>query len=223
VLLVVVSGCDTVSTQQRPDDYGAYRETAVGTESLFPGDSKILSDSDIDKILSYRYKPPQVSRVAILPAGWTQWGRWSEEMSMATQQIDLNTIRTLRASPRIYDASFLASILIPKERTVPYLREAAARYQADLLLVYRSACRTFEKTPLFSASSSRAYCSVEAVVLDVRTGIVPFTSTSTQVYETTTTKNDMNSTEAVLRAQLEAISKAMSEIANALVGFLNGS
>jgi hypothetical protein len=50
----------------------------------------------------------------------------------------------------------------------------------DLLLVYQAACRTSERFRMFQANHAKGLCNVEAVVLDVRTGIVPFTVTATE-------------------------------------------
>ena len=65
--------------------------------------------------------------------------------------------------------------LIPEQKTVPHLREAAARYQADLLLVYRHSCYSFERYRFSGVDQSQGSCTVEAILLDVRTGLVPMT------------------------------------------------
>jgi len=117
-------------------------------------------------------------------------------------------------------ASILPSVLVPGQRTVPYLREAAARYQADLLLVFRSACRSFERYRLFQSSRARAYCGVEAVLLDVRTGLVPFVATSTQSYDVEESEADLNFRETVLRSQLEAIGAGLLEVSQSVARFI---
>ena len=74
----------------------------------------------------------------------------------------------------------------PAEYT--FLREAAARYQADLLLLFRSSCRTFERYRLFEQDQARAFCAVESVMLDVRTGLVPFVATARAITISTSRK-----------------------------------
>ncbi len=212
-------GCTTypVST---PDSYYGNVSSESGTKTLFSGDSAVLSNEEIQRILAFRYKAPALSRVALLPSGWTTFGSWSEEMTLATQDVELGTLSTLKSSDHIYDASFLPSILVPSDRTVPYLREAAARFQADLLLVYKTACKSFERYRIFKSATTRAYCSVEAVLLDVRTGLVPFTASSVQKFETQKTQEDLNTREAVLKAQLRAMSSALNEVAKGVVDFI---
>jgi hypothetical protein len=196
----------------------AYR--GADEPSLFSSDASVLSDADIARIFAYRYTPPGRSRVAILPFGWSEWAGWSEEMALSTQDVNAKVLTVLKASPKIADASFLPSILVPDKRGVAFLREAAARYQADLLLVFRSACRTFEKNRVFRPDEARAFCGIEAVLLDTRTGLVPFTATATRNYDVKQTPEDFNFREAVLRSQLAAIAAALGEVSTQVVGFL---
>jgi len=187
---------------------------------LFSGDAATLSDEAIQKILAYDYVPPALSRIALMPSGRDAWSSWSEELAFASEKMQTEVLERLRASPRVYDASYLPSILVPEKRTVPHLREAAARYQADLLLVYRSHCQSFERYRIFASDSLRAYCGVEAVLLDTRTGLVPFTAVATRSFDVVENPSDTNFNETRLRAQLDATASAMSEVSAEIVRFL---
>ena len=209
-----------VSTSSRPDTYYAISPDSDREGSLFAGDAATLSDEAINRILEYDYSPPPLSRVALMPFGREVWSQWSEELSLASQEMQAAVIDTLRASPKVYDASYLPSILIPENRTVPHLREAAARYQADLLVVYRSFCQSFERYLIFSADKSRAFCGVEALLLDTRTGLVPFTSVSSHSYDVEKNDADMNFRETILRAQLEATATALGQVSAEIARFL---
>ena len=220
-LIAFLAGCTApVSTISRPD---AYYE-AVGNDqsvaSLFSGDAETLSDEAIQTILEYKYEPPQLSRVALMPFGREMWSSWSEELALASEKLQAQVLDKLRESPKVYDASYLPSILVPQNRTVPHLREAAARYQADLLLVYRSFCQSFDRYRVFKADESRAYCGVEAVLLDTRTGLVPFTTVATRTYDVVENSTDTNFRETRLRAQLDATADAMGDVSTEIVNFL---
>jgi hypothetical protein len=221
---IVLAACTTapVSTTARPDVY--YESISADTPgaSLFAGDAEVLSDEAISNILEYEYKPPALSRVALMPFGREVWSQWSEELSVASDQMRKEVLDRLTASPRVFDASYLPSILIPQNRSVPHLREAAARYQADLLIVYRSYCRSFERYRLFSADRSRAYCGVEAVLLDTRTGLVPFTSVALKTFDAEQNETDINFRETMLKAQLQAIASALADVSSEIVRFLSG-
>ncbi len=229
VMLLTISGCvGQIGTTVRPAGYGGFSGSPVGQGSLledggslFAGDAAVLSDEAIAQILDHEYQAPALSRIALMPFGREVWSGWSEELSLATDQVKQDVTDKLIASPRVYDASFLPSILIPQKRSVPHLREAAARYQADLLLVYRSHCRSFEKYRFFGTSQSRAFCGVEAVVLDVRTGLVPYTSVASRSFDIKESEDDMNLQETTLKAQLSAVTHALSDISTGLAEFLD--
>lgn len=217
-----LAGCATppISTAGRPDAYYALAEREPSEGSLFAGDAAVLSDDAINTILDYDYSPPPLSRIALMPFGREIWSRWSEELALSSEEMKTAVIDQLRSSEKVYDASYLPSILIPEKRTVPHLREAAARYQADLLIVYRSFCRSFEQHRFFSADKSRAYCGVEAVLLDTRTGLVPFTTVASRTFDVVENQADTNFQETILRAQLAATAQAMSDISSDIVDFL---
>lgn len=217
-----IVGCTSVpvSTESRPAAYYNAVGTAGPEASLFSGDAAVLSDEEINTILNYTYAPPDLSRIALMPFGREVWSQWSEELSLATNDLKSAVIDRLKASPRIYDASYLPSILIPEKRTVPHLREAAARYQADLIVVYRSYCQSFERYRLFAADKSRAFCGVEAVLLDTRTGLVPFTSIVTRSFDVVENDADINFQETRLKAQLAATSQALADVSSEIVSFL---
>lgn len=220
-VLWIIGGCTaTASTAYRPDAYYESVTTEQTTPSLFSGDAATLSDEAIQKILAYEYSPPLLSRVALMPFGREVWSGWSEELAVASGKMRTDVLDRLRASPRVYDASYLPSILVPENRTVPHLREAAARYQADLLLVYRSYCESFDRYRIFAADRSRAYCGVEAVLLDTQTGLVPFTTVATRTFDVVENQDDTNFRETRLRAQLDATAAAMGDVSNEIVQFL---
>ena len=155
-----------------------------------------------------------------MPFGREAWSGWSEELALASDSVKQKVLDELRGSAAVYDASYLPSILIPSNRTVPHLREAAARYQADLLLVYRSYCRSFEQYRFFSPDTSRAYCGVEAVLLDTRTGLVPFTTVAMKSYDVVENDADSNFRETQLRAQLNATAEALGDVSREVVLYL---
>ncbi len=225
VIALALVGCAAVpvSTTSRPEAYYELSKQEPSEASLFAGDAAVLSDDAINTILNHDYTPPALSRVALMPFGRELWSQWSEELALASEDMKSQVLDRLRASPKVFDASYLPSILIPERRTVAHLREAAARYQADLLIVYRSFCQSFEQYRFFSADRSRAYCGVEAVVLDTRTGLVPFTSVASHTFDVVEVETDTNFRETRLRAQLAATAQAMGNVSDEIVSFLSGA
>lgn len=216
-------GCSTVSSEQRPQDYFS-SEAPVSQRnggSLFAGDSKVLSDQDIARILNYRLKLPRQNRIAVLRLSSNNyWRFYSNDFVQLNDDIAGNFVKVLKQSNRVYDVSYLPSLLIPEKRTVPYLRAAAARYQADLMLAYRSRCHSFNKYRFLSPDKTRAYCTVEAVLVDVRTGIVPFTAISMQEVSDIKKSEELSLNETIEKARLKAIGNGLGDIAGRLVKFL---
>ncbi len=223
VVCLAASGCGTsVTTVQRPDSFlFAQPQNAQSIVSLFSGDAEVLSDQAIAEILEYEYQPPPLSRIAIMPVGQELWSSWSGDFLLVTDQLKQNLIDRLMESPRVYDASFLPTILIPEQKTVPHLREAAARYQADLLLVYRNSCYSFERYRFFGADQSEGTCAVEAVLLDVRTGLVPMTSVASETFTAEQDPEDFSFRETILRAQLSSMGLALAAVSAEIVQFLS--
>lgn len=196
------------------------RAETEAAPSLFAGDAAVLSDAAIAHILEYRYEPPAAARVALMPFGRQTWRTWSEELAAAAEQSEAQVLERLRAVATVREASYLPTILIPERRTVPRLREAAARYQADILLIYRSHCDNFNKYRMFRPGRSRAFCTVEAVLLDTRTGLVPFTSTASRRFDLVEDPQDVSFAETRMKAQLAAIGGALDEISAEVAAFL---
>ena len=224
LMAFVLCGCATPRVSSTADYMlsARYQERKEIQGSLFPSDLALLSNEDIQRILTGRIALPSEGRMAILRFGGRGfWSTWSEEFGRIDEQTIRNFVEKLRACPRLKDVSILPSLLTPEKQGVAHLREAAARFQADLLLVYRTSSESYRKYRLLGKEETRAYCTVEAVLLDVRTGIVPFTSLAVEQYTAKESAEDLSFSETVRKAELEAIGRALLTIADDLVAFLN--
>lgn len=220
---LVLGGCSVASTVRPESYYDGVRAASLDRDepvSLFPGDASVLTDDAIRRILDYRYAPPTLSRIALMPAGRQMWSAWSEGLAVATEQLERDVVDVLEASPRVYDAAFLPSVLTPERRSVPHLREAAARFQADLMFVYRSFCRSFQKYRVFRDNRARAFCGVEAVLIDTRTGVVPLSVVASRTFDVEQSAGDLDFRETVLKAQLAAVAGSLSEVVSDVVDLL---
>jgi hypothetical protein len=196
---------------------------AALTESLFKADQAILTNQEIDRIFAERIYPPAHGRVAVIRIGGrypTRWGWWSEQTAQLEQQITAELLATIRSSPRVTDAFVLPTLLQPPTATIPYLREAAARVQADSLLIYRTFTQNFQKQRVFGNDEVHAYCTAEAVLLDTRSGIVTFTSISTEPFSAQKSPKEVNFEETVALAEQQAQSKALKRIGDELLKYL---
>ena len=188
--------------------------------SLFKGDQAVLSDQDIARILSTQINLAGRHRLAILNVASRNY--WSDELAEVEARNSDNLLQALKASPQLTDVLFLPALLVPEKRTVPYLREAAARIQADLLFVYNARIETFRRDRFFKSGEVHAQCIAESVLLDVRTGIVVHTAHRTESISLKKTDADLNFTETVARAESVARGKAVVSLAQAVAQHLAG-
>lgn len=190
---------------------------------LFSSDASVMSDEEIQRALSFRYAPQRQNRIGVVTVGRRYWYGYSDELSRAGTEVQTKVISSLRRSSLVYDASYLPALLTPERRTVGHFREAGARYQADLLLIYQPSCRTYEKYQFFSPDKSKSYCTVEAVLLDTRSGVVPFTATASRDVLAEKTEKDLSLQETIRRAEVTALGDALDEIATGVVRFLEAA
>lgn len=242
VLSLIFSGCMSSPGNY---DYGSPRfdtalsASAVGyaephtlTSSLFKSDQVVLGDDAINKILSSELQLADNAKIAIIRFPGAQNGAlryygsnyWRSEGYLKTQQKYVDTIiEKLSSSEHVSKVVLLPSLLTPSDATIPVLREAAVRLQSDLLLVYRITSDIYHKWKLLSDDQVKAYSTCEAVLLDVRTGIIPFTSVTTKEVQVKKEKQDLEITETMRRAESLAVMDSLNSIAQELVLFLNSS
>jgi hypothetical protein len=196
-----------------------YEQAAVSPESPFKGDAAILSDAEIAKILSAPVKIGGNNRLAVLKLSTTKY--WSEEHATEEEANVETLLKRLSSAKSIKTAAELPRLLVPDKKTIPFLREAAARYQADLLLVYDTTVRTFTKYRTLGKDEVRAQCAVEAVLLDVRTGLVPTTSRRVEQVSASRSSADIDFSETIARTIAAAEGTALQGIAEDMITFLD--
>jgi len=228
ILILLTVGCSSIQTKSRPNAY--YNNLSVNSFSgalkikplAFDIRKKGLSNKDFVSIISHKIKLPKVIRIAVIKLhNDYYWRSFSSELSILSKSMVTGFFDVLKSSKRVYDASFLPSLIVPNSYSLTGLRVAAANYQADLLLTYKAQCHSFTKRKIFKADKSKSYCTVEAILMDVRTGITPFSMTATNTFLAIENKQDINFEETTKKAQLESISKSLGEIAEGVLGYLN--
>jgi len=227
-LIVVMTFSAGCSTSDRAIDQGGYgggyessMDGPVIEGSLFAEDQAAISNEAITAILSSKVRLPSENRVAVLRAVSPRSRYWSEDMVRLDQKITDDFINRLKTSKRVTEAFFVPSILAPKSMTVSQMRAAAARTQAGLLVVYRPTTETFAKYRFMGKDETKAYSTVEAALMDVRTGIIPFTSMATETEAAAKASKDFDFYETILNAQQQATRKALEKVGADIVAFLD--
>jgi hypothetical protein len=189
--------------------------------SLFKTDQDVLGNDDLVKILALKLTTPENARLVTVALGNSryQWA-WSPEVAKAEEQTTSAFLAKVGSSKRLASVQQVPSILMPVVQTIPRLRESAARLQADLMLIYVPSFRTYEKYRFWGRDETKAYCTVEAVLLDVRSGIVRKTSVATEDFEAKRADDDKNFDETIRKAENQVLERALLRVAADFVKFL---
>lgn len=223
---VFISSCETASklSSPKPASGPEYADTLI-TQSLFNDRSSTINEEGIQKILDGNYKLPQQLRVAIvklepqLKAHY--WSYWNDEEYLKTQQAYLDLFsEKFRQSSRVTKLTIIPDLLISKAPSFTSIREAAVRMQADIVVVYSITGDIYSKYKLFTKTDIKAFATTQLIVLDVRTGLVPFSTIVTKDYLSQKRKEEMGYLEARNRIQNEAVLLTISEIGQQVIEFL---
>jgi hypothetical protein len=187
-------------------------------ESLFKGDQEVLSNQDIERILASHVDLSNHHRLVVLAL--SPPSSWYLETSVLDEQNADRFLKTVATAPQLTEVRMMPALLVPEKRTVSYLREAAARFQADLLLVYTSRVRNFQRDRLLGAGEVSAECAAESVLLDVRTGIVVDSARKAESVTVHKSAGDLNFAQTVAKSESIVAGVAMAQLAGAVVLYL---
>ena len=216
---------------------GTYRQSAairqsnadaeVITQSLFDSKDRTLSEEDIQRLLDGKVKLPDTLRVALFNFSNNSINRyysyyWQNEEYLKIQQGSLDTlVSKIQASDRVEYVSPIPSIMANQNSNVVQMREAAVRLQADVLLVFSIQSDIYYKYKAFKKDEAKAFATCEAVLMDIRTGMIPFSKVVTKEKFTRKGGGDLNSEELRRRAEREAVMMTMAEVGEQVADFLN--
>ncbi len=221
VLALTISSCS-------PSGYLS-RDEAGGppiTESLFSDKSSTISEENIQKILDGTYKMPQQLRVAILKLESSQrryyWNSWGDEAYLRSQQAFLDSFTArFKQSPRIAKMMAIPDLLVSKSpQSLTSIRESAVRMQADIVVAYAINSDIYTKYRSFKSPNIKAYATTQLIIMDVRTGLVPFSTIVTRDFLAAKKKEELDVTEARNRVQTEAVLLTINEIGNQVNNYL---
>jgi len=225
--IALLSSCDSTRQLSLASNQGTTTEVdTLITQSLFNDKNSIISEEGIQKILDGNYKLPQQLRVAIVNLENHQrryyWNDWSDEDYLKSRQSYLDMFaENFKQSPRVVNLSVIPNLLISNAPSFTNLREAAVRMQADIVVIYSINSDIYSKYKFFTRPDIKAFATTQLIILDVRTGLVPFSTIITKDYLSQKKKEEMDNAEARSRIQNEAVLLTIKEIGQKITGFLN--
>jgi len=193
------------------------------TGSLFPSDQSVISDTAVERILSSKLQLPSKPNVAMLrfSAGRT-YSRDEDQIKLQQSQVDV-IVEALRSSRQVDNVKPLPSLMTPARTSISLLRESALRMQADLLLVFRVGAETYSQYRIWGKDKAKAFSTCEIVLLDVRTGLVPFTDVVSRENMAVKQPKELDLSETMRRAEQAAATEALQAAAEDLVKYLQNA
>ncbi len=197
--------------------------------SLLNSDKVVLDEKAIETILSSRVVLPKKGHLAIMKFPGSEGGTlrdygydyWRSERYIETQHDYIDSLSTkMLKSYRIVAVTKIPSLLAPNDATIPILREAAVRLQADLLLAYRITSDIYQQYKMDGIDEVKAFSTCEAVLLDIRTGLIPYTTLVTKESVQVRQETDSDIFEIRRRAEKEAIKASLNLVSDELTEFL---
>ncbi len=228
VPLFLLIGCAAPTMSYLPD----YQERPKLESSLFRSDQVIMSQDVVDQIMNSKIVLPEKIRIALIKyegndqhlgaSKFYGYYYWRSEDYLKLQQHFIDTVSAkLLSLDRVVEVTPLPTMLLPKDATVPVLREAAVRLQSDVLLIFRLTSDTYYKYVFLGKDRVKAFSTCEFVVFDVRTGIIPFTTIITKEILAKEGSKDVNKNDLMKRAEREASIQALTASTDELILYFN--
>lgn len=222
-VLFFIFSCGTYRPVAENSNSGyAYNADTLITQSLFNDKNASISEDNIQRLLDGNYQLPAKLRVAVVRLDNNASRRsWNDEDFLKTQQSYLDSFTAkLRQSPRVQKVSVVPEIVIAKAPSFTQLREAAVRLQSDIVIVYSITSDIYSRYKMFSSPDLKAFATTQLILLDVRTGMVPFSTIVTKDQFSKKTKTELDNSQASARVQHEAVLLTIDESSRQMLDFL---
>jgi hypothetical protein len=225
LLALLISSCtpSRISNGPGSGNYGLVNPEPPIQLSLFDDKNATISEENIQKILDGNYSLPKELRVSIVKLYGTQEQSsyyWADEGYLKSQQVYLDLFsEKLKSSNRIKKVSIIPDLLVSRTPSFTAIREAAVRMQSDIVLVYTINSDIYSAYKLFTKSAIKAFATTQILILDVRTGLVPFSAIVTKDYQSSKLNSEVSTAEASSRIKDQAILLTIEDIGTQLREF----
>ena len=215
-LSLMLLGCASVNKDYSYMSENNYKNRMELTQSLI-GPNDTLSEADVQRILSSKIVLPKNINLAVV------------RLLDSTSGADFQTIDK-EMTEEFYDKKNwggkiqsiipVPQVMMAKPVTMKTLRQAAVLLQADLLLILKPVSYGDVKYQFFKDNKAHAVTTLEILLLDTRTSIVPYTSLITETVELGKEGTDYNDYEMMARAKKASELKALMQVAPEIQKFL---
>jgi len=166
-----------------------------------------ISEENIQRVLDGNYKLQRQLRVALVELESSSqrrnyWYYWNDEQYQKTQQSYLDPFTDkFQQSLRVTNTFSIPDVLISKSPSFTNIREAAVRMRAGIVVIYSISSDLYSKYKAFSKPDIKTYATTQLIIMDVRTGLIPFSAISTKDALSQKKKEELENAEAASRVQ----------------------
>lgn len=221
LLVVVFAGLATAcASAQKSYDYmgnADYKNKPQLRQSLVNGNEP-LSEAAVQKILASKVSMPKMINLAIVRLSDSNEGL---DLQTVDQEIAEQFYNKAAWGTRVQSIIPVPQVMLARPVTLMGLRQAAVLLQADALLIIKPVSYTDWKYQWFENDKAKGVTSLEVLLLDTRTSVVPYTSMITETAEVAKDKADYSTYETMLRAKKASETKALLQIAPAVQKFIS--
>jgi hypothetical protein len=226
LLLFAFYACTTVKPTGTGSSAQAYYQSEPPiTQSLFADQSSTISEENIRKILEGTYSLPQNLRISLVKLESTQnQGSyyWNNEEYLKSQQEYLDRFtESFKRSERVQQVSQIPDLLISSNPSFTTIREVAVRTQSDLVVIYSINSDLYSNYKVFAKTDIKAFATTQLILMDVRTGLIPFSTIVTKEFQSKRMDGELNDNETANRVKNEAVLLTIQEIGDQIHQFLN--
>ena len=114
----------------------------------------------------------------------------------------------------------MPKLLIGASPNIFTLREAAVRLQADVLFIFSINSDIYYNYKVFKKNEVKAFASCESLLMDIRTGIIPYAEIVSRDTLVQKINEDLNDSIFRKRAESDAVRLTLTEIGQGLHNYL---
>ena len=220
--LSITTGCASMKGKDAYTDYafmrdGQYKEKKALKRPLIKLKDGRLSDESIQALLKSRVVAPAKVNVAVVRLKNYE----GFELRPLDDQVSEKFYTRKNWGPRVQSVMPVPEILLQNHVTLDNLRSTAALMRADLLIIISPTNAVDSRFSLFDETKAKARTNLDVLLMDVRTGAIPFTYIASEQAEIPKDRKDYSTTELMQRAILESEKKAHLALMAPITDFIN--
>ncbi len=222
---ILISSCNLTRPVARTSAPEIPEGDPLIAHALFSDKSATIPEENIQKILNGNFKLPAQLRVAIVkmesePRSKRSRTRTDEDYQKLQQSYLEVLSEKLRLSSRVTRISVIPDLLVCRSSSFTNIREAAVRMQADLVVIYSISSDVYSRYKAPTQPDIKAFATTQLVMMDVKSGMVPFSTVVTKDYLNKKKPDAPEDPEAIARTEHEAVLTTIFEVGQQMTDFL---